>query len=91
MLSASCATLLTVHSNIHSLSGARRVNKEQGTGEQKLVVRQPKIAGWRSAEEQGSRGEICTSSFPSAPPHLCPSACHHAKFPWQTTSAAWRK
>ncbi len=54
-----------------------------------LVVRQPKIAlveVGRGAGEQGSRGEIYTSSFPPAPPHLCPSACHHAKFPWKTTS-----
>ncbi|WP_334837195.1 hypothetical protein [Nostoc sp.] len=39
-----------------------------------LVVRQPKIAlveVGRGAREQGSRGEICTSSFPLAPPHLC--------------------
>jgi len=28
----------------------------------------------RGAGEQGSRGEICTSSFPSAPLPLCPSA-----------------
>ncbi|MHC5737542.1 hypothetical protein [Nostoc sp.] len=34
-----------------------------------LVVRQPKIAGWMSAEEQGSRGEAYTKFFP-----LCPSA-----------------
>ncbi|MDM9580119.1 hypothetical protein [Nostoc sp. GT001] len=54
-----------------------------------LVVRQPKIAGWRSAEEQrsrgageqGSRGEAYTSSFPSAS-----LLTTFALFPWQTTS-----
>ncbi|MEH1784813.1 MAG: hypothetical protein V7L23_04235 [Nostoc sp.] len=35
----------------------------------------------RGAGEQGSRGEAYTKFFP-----LCPSANHHAKFPWQTTS-----
>ncbi|MEH1944105.1 MAG: TonB-dependent receptor [Nostoc sp.] len=39
----------------------------------------------RGEGEQGSRGEAYTSSFPSAPLPLCPSANHHAKFPWQTT------
>ena len=45
----------------------------------------------RGAGEQGSRGEAYTSSFPSAPLPLCPSANHHAKFPWQTTSSSWAK
>ncbi|MEJ6480692.1 condensation domain-containing protein [Nostoc punctiforme UO1] len=40
----------------------------------------------RGEGKQGSRGEAYTSSFPSAPLPLCPSANHHAKFPWQTTS-----
>ncbi|BAY73232.1 hypothetical protein NIES23_60600 (plasmid) [Trichormus variabilis NIES-23] len=57
-------------------------------GYTQLGVRQPKNAVLlvgRGAGEQGSRGEICTS-FPPAPPHLCPSACHHAKFAWRSTS-----
>ncbi|WP_341531712.1 ATP-binding protein (plasmid) [Nostoc sp. UHCC 0302] len=44
------------------------------------------VEGGRGAGEQGSRGEICTSSFTPAPPHLCPSAYHNAELSWQTTS-----
>jgi hypothetical protein len=39
-----------------------------------LVVRQPKIAGWRSAEEQGSRGAEERFVQVLSPLPLCPSA-----------------
>jgi len=39
----------------------------------------------KGAGEQGSRGEICSKSFPPAPLPRSSSADHNAKFPWRTT------
>ncbi|QLE45493.1 hypothetical protein FD723_37295 (plasmid) [Nostoc sp. C052] len=54
-----------------------------------LVVRQPKIAGWRSAEEQGSRGAEERFVQVLSPLPLRTSASLLATtlaLPWQTTS-----